>query len=58
MEQVDFKTKIIVIRGSVEMKWLNEQFFGGDAHWTDYLWFYGTNAFGVLVAIILFFYAN
>jgi len=40
------------------MKWLNEYFFGGQAHWSDYLWFYGTIAFGLLTVVFLYFHIN
>lgn len=29
------------------MKRLNNYFFGGTTHWTDYVWFYGTILFGI-----------
>lgn len=40
------------------MKRLNEYFFGGEAHWTDYMWFYGTIAFGILITLYLFIHIN
>lgn len=59
MEQVDVKTKIITFWKCGEgVKWLNELFFAGEAHWTDYLWFYGTIAYGLLVVVFLYFHIN
>jgi len=36
------------------MKWMNEYFFGEEAHWLDYLWFYGAILFVILVATYVY----
>jgi len=58
MAQVDADSKVVVIGKGDSMKWLNEYFFGGQAHWSDYLWFYGTIAFGLLTVVFLYFHIN